>query len=96
MISKGGSEALLQTLVDTVRTESPDYDILLPLFRLLVKVGLRGTQLHDPKITEKALWSSYHESNLGSFCREAAGRSWVTWCCQQDQTHRGGNFLTSY
>ncbi|ELW70719.1 Cytosolic carboxypeptidase 4 [Tupaia chinensis] len=42
MISKGGSEALLQTLVDTARTLSPDYDILLPLFRLLAKVGLRG------------------------------------------------------
>ncbi|KAB1257201.1 Cytosolic carboxypeptidase 4 [Camelus dromedarius] len=43
MISKGGSEALLQTLVDTARTASPDYDILLPLFRLLAKVGLRVT-----------------------------------------------------
>ncbi|KFO34586.1 Cytosolic carboxypeptidase 4 [Fukomys damarensis] len=41
MISKGGSEALLQTLLDTARTASPDYDILLPLFRLLAKVGLR-------------------------------------------------------
>ncbi|XP_033045003.1 cytosolic carboxypeptidase 4-like [Trachypithecus francoisi] len=50
MISKGGSEALLQTLVDTARTASPDYDILLPLFRLLAKVGLR-----DKKIGQKAL-----------------------------------------
>lgn len=50
MISKGGSEALLQTLVDTARTASPDYDILLPLFRLLAKVGLR-----DKKIGRKAL-----------------------------------------
>ncbi|GAB1292218.1 Tubulin-glutamate carboxypeptidase [Apodemus speciosus] len=41
MISKGGSEALLQTLVDTARSASPDWDILLPLFRLLAKVGLR-------------------------------------------------------
>lgn len=49
MISKGGSEALLQTLVDTARTTSPDYDILLPLFRLLAKVGLRGIQTLRPK-----------------------------------------------
>lgn len=44
MISKGGSEALLQTLVDSARTASPDYDILLPLLRLLVRVGSRGTR----------------------------------------------------
>ncbi|XP_054569264.1 cytosolic carboxypeptidase 4 [Eptesicus fuscus] len=50
MISKGGSEALLQTLVDTARTASPDYGILLPLFRLLAKVGLR-----DKKFGQKAL-----------------------------------------
>ncbi|XP_021571018.1 cytosolic carboxypeptidase 4, partial [Carlito syrichta] len=50
MISKGGSEALLQTLVNTARTASPDYDILLPLFRLLARVGLR-----DKKIGQKAL-----------------------------------------
>ncbi|KAM5176482.1 cytosolic carboxypeptidase 4 isoform 1-T1 [Callospermophilus lateralis] len=50
MISKGGSEALLQTLVDAARTASPDYDILLPLFRLLAKVGLR-----DKKFGQKAL-----------------------------------------
>uniref|UniRef100_A0A8D0UNS7 tubulin-glutamate carboxypeptidase n=1 Tax=Sus scrofa TaxID=9823 RepID=A0A8D0UNS7_PIG len=50
MISKGGSEALLQTLVDTARTASPDYDILLPLLRLLAKVGLR-----DKKFGQKAL-----------------------------------------
>nr|KAF6399098.1 ATP/GTP binding protein like 1 [Molossus molossus] len=50
LISKGGSEALLQTLVDTARTASPDYDILLPLFRLLAKVGLR-----DKKFGQKAL-----------------------------------------
>lgn len=48
MISKGGSEALLQTLVDTARSASPDYDVLLPLFRLLAKVGLRG--IHPPRI----------------------------------------------
>ncbi|XP_068954645.1 cytosolic carboxypeptidase 4 [Petaurus breviceps papuanus] len=50
MISKGGSEALLQTLVDSARTSSPDYNILLPLLRLLVKVGQR-----DKKFGQKAL-----------------------------------------
>ncbi|XP_005077924.4 cytosolic carboxypeptidase 4 [Mesocricetus auratus] len=50
MIDKGGSEALLQTLVDTARSASPDYDILLPLFRLMAKVGLR-----DKKFGQKAL-----------------------------------------
>ncbi|XP_023384774.1 cytosolic carboxypeptidase 4 [Pteropus vampyrus] len=50
MISKGGSEALLQTLVGAARSASPDYDVLLPLFRLLAKVGLR-----DKKFGKKAL-----------------------------------------
>ncbi|XP_023565944.1 cytosolic carboxypeptidase 4 isoform X2 [Octodon degus] len=50
MISKGGSEALLKTFVDTSRTPSPDYDVLLPLLRLLAKVGLR-----DKKFGHKAL-----------------------------------------
>ncbi|KAK1327873.1 hypothetical protein QTO34_012782 [Cnephaeus nilssonii] len=50
MISKGGSEALLQTLVDTARTASPDYGILLPLFRLLAKVGLREVRTEGPGI----------------------------------------------
>lgn len=55
MISKGGSEALLQTLVDTARAASPDYDVLLPLFRLLAKVGLRGTPTPGPEDDQKAL-----------------------------------------
>ncbi|XP_077330096.1 cytosolic carboxypeptidase 4 [Lithobates pipiens] len=41
MISKGGSEALLQTLVNLARSESIDYSLLLPLLRLMVKVGQR-------------------------------------------------------
>ncbi|XP_063170443.1 cytosolic carboxypeptidase 4 [Candoia aspera] len=40
-ISKGGSEALLQALVNAARTSIPDYDILLPLLRLLVKIGCK-------------------------------------------------------
>ncbi|XP_038603282.1 cytosolic carboxypeptidase 4 [Tachyglossus aculeatus] len=50
MISKGGSEALLRTLVDSALSASPDYSILLPLLRLLVKVGQR-----DKKFGQKAL-----------------------------------------
>ncbi|XP_062998243.1 cytosolic carboxypeptidase 4 [Elgaria multicarinata webbii] len=38
-ISKGGSEALLQALVNAAQTPMPDYDILLPLFRLMAKIG---------------------------------------------------------
>nr|XP_033776886.1 cytosolic carboxypeptidase 4 isoform X2 [Geotrypetes seraphini] len=41
MISKGGSEALLQTLVNTVHETSFDYSILIPLLRLLAIVGQR-------------------------------------------------------
>ncbi|XP_075413575.1 cytosolic carboxypeptidase 4 [Tenrec ecaudatus] len=55
MISKGGSEALLQTLVDTARTPSPDYDILLPLFRLLAKVGLRDKHFGKKALELEAL-----------------------------------------
>ncbi|XP_013931336.1 PREDICTED: cytosolic carboxypeptidase 4-like [Thamnophis sirtalis] len=47
-ISKGGSEALLQALVNAARTSVPDYDILLPLLRLLVRIGCKvavGTML---------------------------------------------------
>ena len=67
MISKGGSEALLQTLVDTARTASPDYVILLPLFRLLAKVGLRGTHAPRPKDGWKGIWGCYHGNDWGSF-----------------------------
>lgn len=43
MISKGASEALLQALVTTARTEPLDHSTLLPLLRLLARVGQRGT-----------------------------------------------------
>ncbi|XP_072837978.2 cytosolic carboxypeptidase 4 [Pogona vitticeps] len=39
MISKGGSEALLQTTLNAAQAPLPDYDVLLPLFRLMAKVG---------------------------------------------------------
>ncbi|XP_069723351.1 cytosolic carboxypeptidase 4 [Phaenicophaeus curvirostris] len=41
VISKGGTEALLQALAIAARTEPPDYCILLPLLRLLARVGQR-------------------------------------------------------
>lgn len=43
MISKGGSEALLQTLVNLARSDTLEYGLILPLLRLMVKVGQRGT-----------------------------------------------------
>ncbi|KAE8618250.1 hypothetical protein XENTR_v10009333 [Xenopus tropicalis] len=49
MISKGGSEALLQTLVNLARSDSLDYSLLVPLLTLLVKVGKK-----DGKFGEKA------------------------------------------
>ncbi|XP_078539292.1 cytosolic carboxypeptidase 4 isoform X2 [Lissotriton helveticus] len=49
MISKGGSEALLQTLVNVGRAPNLDYSVLLPLLRLLAIVGQR-----DGRFGEKA------------------------------------------
>ncbi|XP_066445491.1 cytosolic carboxypeptidase 4 [Eleutherodactylus coqui] len=49
MIAKGGSEALLQTLVNLARSDSLDYSLIVPLLRLMVKVGQR-----DEKFGEKA------------------------------------------
>ncbi|KAM9808087.1 LOW QUALITY PROTEIN: cytosolic carboxypeptidase 4 [Neosynchiropus ocellatus] len=45
MISKGGSEALLTALVNTARTFSPNYTVLLPLLHLLAKVGHRDRRI---------------------------------------------------
>lgn len=42
MVSKGGSEALLQALATAAGTEPPDHGTLLPLLRLLARVGQRG------------------------------------------------------
>ncbi|XP_078386099.1 cytosolic carboxypeptidase 4 [Cetorhinus maximus] len=49
MISKGGSEALLHTLVNMTRIFPPNYNVLLPLMHLLVKVGQR-----DKRFGQKA------------------------------------------
>lgn len=43
VVSKGGSEALLQALATAARTEPLDHGTLLPLLRLLARVGQRGT-----------------------------------------------------
>lgn len=75
MINKGGSEALLQTLVDTARSESPDYDILLPLFRLMAKVGLRGTNTSRPNDD----WQ--HTSGVAP-CWEQLGKP--CWGCKRE------------
>ncbi|KAK5867949.1 hypothetical protein PBY51_012401 [Eleginops maclovinus] len=45
MISKGGSEALLSALVNTGRSFSPNYTLLLPLLHLLAKVGHRDRRI---------------------------------------------------
>ncbi|XP_067873731.1 cytosolic carboxypeptidase 4 [Heterodontus francisci] len=49
MISKGGSEALLQTLMNMTRIFPPNYDVILPLMHLIVKVGQR-----DKRFGQKA------------------------------------------
>ncbi|XP_058667437.1 cytosolic carboxypeptidase 4 [Ammospiza caudacuta] len=41
VVSKGGSEALLQALAMAAQTEPPDHGTLLPLLRLLARVGQR-------------------------------------------------------
>ncbi|NXN95426.1 CBPC4 carboxypeptidase, partial [Rhinopomastus cyanomelas] len=41
LISKGGTEALLQALATAARTEPTDHSTLLPLLRLLARVGQR-------------------------------------------------------
>ncbi|XP_071401694.1 cytosolic carboxypeptidase 4-like, partial [Centroberyx affinis] len=45
MISKGGSEALLTALVNTGRSFSPNFTLLLPLLHLLAKVGHRDRRI---------------------------------------------------
>ncbi|XP_060889988.1 cytosolic carboxypeptidase 4 isoform X3 [Labrus mixtus] len=45
MIRKGGSEALLSALVNTGRSFTPNYSVLLPLLHLLVKVGHRDRRI---------------------------------------------------
>uniref|UniRef100_A0A8C5ML15 AGBL carboxypeptidase 1 n=1 Tax=Leptobrachium leishanense TaxID=445787 RepID=A0A8C5ML15_9ANUR len=47
MISKGGSEALLQTLVNLGRSDSKDYSLLIPLLRLLVRVGQKDANIGE-------------------------------------------------
>ncbi|XP_012784667.3 cytosolic carboxypeptidase 4 [Ochotona princeps] len=75
MISKGGSEALLRTLVDMARTDPPDYEALLPLFRLLAKVGLR-----DKKIGQKALELDALDATL-ILARKNVSHSWNLLHC---------------
>ncbi|NXY40583.1 CBPC4 carboxypeptidase, partial [Ceuthmochares aereus] len=67
VISKGGTEALLQALAIAARTEPPDYSILLPLLRLLARVGQRdrkfGLKVQKTEATDIVL--SLARKNLG-------------------------------
>ncbi|NXO47998.1 CBPC4 carboxypeptidase, partial [Aramus guarauna] len=67
VISKGGSEALLQALATAARTEPPDHGILLPLLRLLARVGQRdrkfGLKVQKAEATDIIL--SLTRRNLG-------------------------------
>ncbi|XP_037308586.2 cytosolic carboxypeptidase 4 isoform X2 [Pungitius pungitius] len=45
MISKGCSEALLTALVNTGRSFSPNFNVLLPLLHLLAKIGHRDRRI---------------------------------------------------
>ncbi|NXK91229.1 CBPC4 carboxypeptidase, partial [Formicarius rufipectus] len=67
VISKGGSEALLQALTAAARTEPPDHSTLLPLLRLLARVGHRdrkfGLKVQKAEATDIIL--SLTRRNLG-------------------------------
>ncbi|XP_038041075.2 cytosolic carboxypeptidase 4 isoform X1 [Anas platyrhynchos] len=67
VISKGGSEALLQALISAACTEPPDHSILLPLLRLLARVGQRdrkfGLKVQKAEATDVIL--SLTRQNLG-------------------------------
>ncbi|NXN30366.1 CBPC4 carboxypeptidase, partial [Nycticryphes semicollaris] len=67
VISKGGSEALLQALTSAARTEPPDHSTLLPLLRLLARVGQRdrkfGLKVQKAEATDIIL--SLTRKNLG-------------------------------
>uniref|UniRef100_A0A663N5J2 tubulin-glutamate carboxypeptidase n=1 Tax=Athene cunicularia TaxID=194338 RepID=A0A663N5J2_ATHCN len=67
MISKGGSEALLQALTAAAQPEPPDHSTLLPLLRLLARVGQRdqkfGLKVQKADATDTIL--SLARRNLG-------------------------------
>ncbi|NWS38085.1 CBPC4 carboxypeptidase, partial [Probosciger aterrimus] len=67
VISKGGSEALLQALTTAARTEPLDHSILLPLLRLLARVGQRdrkfGMKVQKAEATDTIL--SLARRNVG-------------------------------
>ncbi|NWV34480.1 CBPC4 carboxypeptidase, partial [Grantiella picta] len=67
VISKGGSEALLQALTTAARTDPPDHGTLLPLLRLLARVGQRdrkfGLKVQKAEATDIIL--SLTRRNLG-------------------------------
>ncbi|XP_068131262.1 cytosolic carboxypeptidase 4 isoform X2 [Hyperolius riggenbachi] len=82
MISKGGSEALLQTLVNLSRTESLDYSLLLPLLELMVKVGQR-----DGRFGEKAQKLEATDVTLSLLRRNLAKHEYMTPCIYAVQVY---------
>ncbi|CAJ0966810.1 unnamed protein product [Ranitomeya imitator] len=82
MISKGGSEALLQTLVNLARSDSLDYSLLLPLLRLVVKVGQR-----DANFGEKAQKLEATDVTLSLIRRNLTKSDNITLCIHAIQIY---------
>ncbi|KAI6077808.1 Cytosolic carboxypeptidase 4 [Aix galericulata] len=92
VISKGGSEALLQALISAARTEPPDHSILLPLLRLLARVGQRdrkfGLKVQKAEATDVIL--SLTRQNLGHHLN-LTHCLWVLRVCASNGTTLGIN-----
>ncbi|KAM4039762.1 cytosolic carboxypeptidase 4 [Anomaloglossus baeobatrachus] len=82
MISKGGSEALLQTLVNFARSDSIDHSLLLPLLRLIVKVGQR-----DAFFGERAQKLEATDVTLSLIRRNLTKSDNITLCIQAIQIY---------
>ncbi|KAI3370895.1 hypothetical protein L3Q82_007404 [Scortum barcoo] len=78
MIGKGGSEALLTALVNTGRSFSPNYTILLPLLHLLAKVGQRDRRIGRKAVEAGAVLLTLNllKDNV-NHARRAAACLWV-------------------
>ncbi|KAM9374840.1 cytosolic carboxypeptidase 4 [Phaethornis superciliosus] len=87
MISKGGSEALLQALTTTAQTEPPDHSTLLPLLRLLARVGQRdrkfGLKVQKAEATDVIL--SLARRSLGHYLH-LTHCLWVLRVCASNVT----------
>ncbi|XP_071610403.1 cytosolic carboxypeptidase 4 isoform X1 [Heliangelus exortis] len=87
MISKGGSEALLQALTTTAQAEPPDHSTLLPLLQLLARVGQRdrkfGLKVQKAEATDIIL--SLARRNLGHYLH-LTHCLWVLRVCASNVT----------